>query len=101
LGVGFRLFIGVAEIAGALGLLLPGMTRKLPGLTSVAAGCLAFVVASATVLHIYRGETGPAVTTAILFFLASFVAYARWRVRPITPKGGSRSGTGTLVSSRA
>lgn len=100
LGVGFRLFLGVAEIAGAVGLVLPGITRKMPGLTSVAAGCLAFVVASATVLHIYRGETDSAVTTAILFLLAAFVAYARWRVRPIAPTAGSMSGTGTLVSSR-
>jgi putative oxidoreductase len=91
LGVPFRLFLGVAEIAGAVGLLLPAMTRKLPWLTPVAAGCLAFVVASATVLHVYRAETSSAVTTAILFLLAAFVAYGRWRIRPITARGGSRS----------
>ena len=92
LGVGFRLFLGVAEIAGAIGLLLPSMTRIMPGLTPVAAGCLAFVVASATVLHLSRGETGSAVTTAILFLLAAFVAHARWRVRPV------RSGEDVLAS---
>lgn len=84
LGVAFRLFLGVAEIAGAIGLLLPAMTRKLPWLTPVAAACLAFVVASATVLHVYRGETSPALTTAILFLLAAFVAYGRWRIRPVS-----------------
>ena len=89
LGVGFRLFLGVAEIAGAVGILLPAMTRKLPWLTPVAAGCLAFVVASATVLHLARNETSAAVTTAILFLLAAFVAYGRWRVRPIASRGGS------------
>jgi putative oxidoreductase len=89
LGVGFRLFLGVAEIAGAVGILLPAMTRKLPWLTPVAAGCLAFVVASATVLHLSRGETSAAVTTAILFLLAAFVAYGRWRVRPIARRSGS------------
>jgi len=87
LGVSFRLFLGVAEIAGAVGLILPAATRRMPWLTPVAAGCLAFVVASATALHLTRGETGPAVTTAVLFLVAAFVAYARWRVRPIAPRG--------------
>jgi uncharacterized membrane protein YphA (DoxX/SURF4 family) len=101
LGVGFRLFLGVAEIAGAIGMLLPAMTRKMPWLTPVASGCLAFVVASATVLHLFRSETGPAVTTAILFLLAAFVAYARWRVRPIAPRGSGRSAARALTSSPA
>lgn len=87
LGIAFRLFLGVAEIAGAVGVLLPAMTRRMPWLTPVAAGCLAFVVASATVLHLVRGETGAAVTTTVLFLLAAFVAYGRWRVRPIAPRG--------------
>jgi uncharacterized membrane protein YphA (DoxX/SURF4 family) len=86
LGVGFRLFLGVAEIAGAIGLLLPAMTRRMPWLTPLAAACLAFVVASATVLHLSRSETGSAITTSILFLLAVFVAYGRWRVRPIANK---------------
>lgn len=91
LGVPFRLFLGVAEIAGAIGLLLPAMTRKMPWLMPLAAGCLAFVVASATVLHLSRGETSASVTTAILFLLCAFVAYGRWRVRPVAPRVGSRS----------
>lgn len=99
LGVAFRLFLGVAEIAGAIGILLPAMTRKLPWVTPLAAGCLAFVVASATVLHLSRGETSSAVTTAILFLLAGFVAYARWRVRPITARSGSRSAVRAVESS--
>jgi pimeloyl-ACP methyl ester carboxylesterase len=90
LGVGFRLFLGVAEIAGGIGLLLPAMSRRMPWLTPVAAGCLAFVVASATALHLSRGETSSAVTTGTLCALATFVAYARWRMRPIARGSGSR-----------
>jgi uncharacterized membrane protein YphA (DoxX/SURF4 family) len=101
LGVGFRLFLGVAEIAGAIGLLLPATTRRMPRLTPVAAGCLAFVVASATVLHLFRDETSAAVTTAILFLLAAFVAYGRWRVRPIAPGGRGRYAARALTSSPA
>jgi len=101
LGVGFRLFLGVAEIAGAIGVLLPALTRMMPWLTAVAAGCLAFVVASATVLHLSRGEVSSAITTAILFLLATFVAYARWRMRPITPRSGNRSSAHASASSPA
>lgn len=101
LGVAFRLFLGVAEIAGAVGLLLPALTRKLPWLTPVAAACLAFVVASATVLHVVRSETGPAVTTAVLFLLAAFVAYGRWRVRPIAARSGRGAPARGMASSPA
>lgn len=100
LGVAFRIFLGVAEIAGAIGILLPAITRKLPWLTPLAGACLALVVASATLLHLYRGETSSAVTTAILFLLASSVAYGRWRLRPISPRGsgtGSPSGATSLA----
>lgn len=101
LGVAFRLFLGVAEIAGAIGVVLPAITRIMPWLTSLAAGSLGFVVASATVLHVARNEIGSAVITAILFLMAAFVAYARWRVRPIPARGGSRSDAHTLATPSA
>jgi uncharacterized membrane protein YphA (DoxX/SURF4 family) len=99
LGVPFRLFLGVAEIAGAIGLLLPALTRVSPWLTPLASACLAFVVASATVLHVSRGETSSAVSTVILFVLAAFVAWGRWKARPIAPRSRTRSGGG-LVAAR-
>jgi uncharacterized membrane protein YphA (DoxX/SURF4 family) len=78
-----RLFIGVAEVLAAIGLTLPGITRIQPWLISGAAAGLMIVTASATVLHISRGETSSAATTAILFALATVVAYMRWKVQPI------------------
>lgn len=98
LGVPFRLFLGFAEIAGAIGVILPAITRIMPWLTSLSAASLAFVVASATVLHVSRAETGSAVTTAILFIVAAAVAYGRWRVRPIAARSQSRSQTASLTS---
>lgn len=98
LGVGFRLFLGVAEIAGAIGLLLPGMLRRMPWLTVTAAGCLAFVVASATVLHMSRAETSAAVTTAVLCLVASFVAWGRWRRIP-RARGRGETPRGPVVVS--
>lgn len=84
LGEGFRLFLGVAEVLAAFGLILPGVTRILPGLTVWAAAGLMVVMASATVLHLSRGEAASAATTAVLFVLVTFVAYMRWKVMPIT-----------------
>ena len=86
LGVGFRLFLGVAELLAAIGLILPSVTRILPFLTSLAAAGLMIVMSSATALHIFRGETGSAVSAAILFVLVTIVAYTRWKVQPITAR---------------
>jgi putative oxidoreductase len=86
LGEGFRLFIGVAELLAAAGLILPGITRILPKLTALAAAGLMIVMSSATMLHLYKGENESAVSAAILFVLVTFVAYARWKVQPIAAR---------------
>jgi uncharacterized membrane protein YphA (DoxX/SURF4 family) len=82
----FRIFIGLAEVLAAIGLILPGVTRVMPWLVSWAAAGLMIVMASAAALHTSRGEVGPAITTAILFALVTFVAYMRWKVTPILPR---------------
>jgi hypothetical protein len=82
----FRLFVGISESLGALGLLLPGITGIRPWLTPWAALGLMIVAGSASVLHFSRGETGSAITTAILFVLLAFVAYMRWKVKPHLPR---------------
>lgn len=74
----FRIFLGIAEWLGAAGLILPGVTRIQPRLTTFAAAGLAIIVASASVLHTTRGETSSAITTAVLLLLCLFVAYMRW-----------------------
>ena len=86
LGVGLRLFIGVAELLAAAGLILPGVTRILPFLTALAAAGLMIVMGSATVLHIVRGEGGSAISAAVLFVLVTIVAYTRWKVQPIAAR---------------
>jgi hypothetical protein len=86
LGVGLRLFIGVAELLAAAGLILPGLTRVLPKLTALAAAGLMIVTSSATVVHLSRGEGSSAVTTAVLLVLVTLVAYMRWKVIPIAAR---------------
>ena len=82
----FQLFLGVAEIAAAAGITLPGLTRVQPWLVPCAAAGIVVVMVSATILHIARGEWSAAAITVLLLAIATFTAYARWRVAPIQPR---------------
>jgi hypothetical protein len=79
----FQLFLGVAEVASAVGLTLPGLTRILPFLVTWSAVGIMVVMVSATVYHLVRGELMSAVITVLLLVMATFVAYMRHRVLPI------------------
>jgi putative oxidoreductase len=87
MGSALRHFIGVAEVLAAIGLTLPGITRIMPWLVPSAAAGLMIVMISATIFHATRGEAGSAITTAILLAVVTFVAYMRWKVRPILRRG--------------
>lgn len=82
----FQLFLGVAEVMAAVGLILPGLTRVMPWLVAWAAAGIVIVMVSATILHLVRGEISAAATTAVLLAMAAFVAYMRQRVVPILPR---------------
>lgn len=71
-------FIGAAEVAGALGLILPGLTKIQPRLTAYAAAGLALVMVLAALFHVSRGELGMIAPPVVLFALSAFVAYGRW-----------------------
>jgi uncharacterized membrane protein YphA (DoxX/SURF4 family) len=86
-----RVFIGVAELFAGVGLILPGLTRILPWLTPLAAAGLMIVVGSATVFHLSRGEITSAISTAVIFVLLTFVAYMRWKVKPIAPREAAQA----------
>jgi len=79
----FQIFIGTAEVLAAFGLTLPGLTRILPWLVAWAAAGIMIVTASATALHLVRGEISSAAITLMLLVMATFVAYMRHRVHPI------------------
>jgi uncharacterized membrane protein len=81
--------IGVIEILGGLGLILPGLTRIQTRLTSMAALGLVIVMLGAAVWHIPRGEYPNIVMNLLLAGLAGFVAYGRWRLSPLKDKVSS------------
>jgi uncharacterized membrane protein YphA (DoxX/SURF4 family) len=91
IGEGLRVFIGVAEILAAIGLILPGLTRILPWLTALAAAGLMIVMGSASVFHLVRGETASAISAFVIFLLVSVIAYTRWKVAPITARRFARA----------
>jgi len=82
----FLHFIGVCEILGGIGLLLPSLLRIKPGLTPLAAAGLAIIMTGATVITLMGPMKGMVVTPLVACLLCIFVAYGRWRVRPITPR---------------
>ena len=69
-------FIGIAEIAGALGIVLPMATNTAPWLSPWAAVGLATIMLLAIVFHLRRHESP--VPALILFLLAAFVVYGRF-----------------------
>lgn len=71
-------FIGLAEIAGGLGVLLPMLSGVLPWLTPVAAALLALVMILASGFHFSRKEYPAIVINIVLLLLALFVAWGRW-----------------------
>jgi hypothetical protein len=78
----FIRFIGVAEVLGALGLILPGLLRIRPGLTPLAAAGLVIIMIGATAVTLAGGAVALALIPLVVGLLAAFVAYGRWRLAP-------------------
>jgi uncharacterized membrane protein len=66
--------IGLLEIAGAVGLVVPAATGILPWLTPLAAACLAATMAGAAALNLRRGETRAIPQNVVLGALSALVA---------------------------
>jgi uncharacterized membrane protein YphA (DoxX/SURF4 family) len=91
-------FIGVAEILGALGLVLPAATRILPRLTPLAAAALAVDMVLATLFHLVRGEAMAVPPTLVLAALLVFVAWGRAFRAPVAPRARTAASTPREVS---
>ncbi|MGE0444972.1 MAG: DoxX family protein [Vicinamibacterales bacterium] len=82
----FQVSLGVAEVAAAVGLTLPGLTRILPAAVAWAALGIVITMISATIWHVVRAEWSSAVITFVLLLMAGYVAYMRHRVMPIAAR---------------
>ena len=83
----FIRFIGVLEVLGALGLVLPALLRLRPSLTPLAAAGLVIVMAGAVGATLV---TGPVATALVPFAVGIFltvVAYGRWWLAALAATG--------------
>jgi hypothetical protein len=82
----FVRFLGVAEVLGAIGLILPGLVRIQPVLTPQAASGLVIIMIGATVLTlvgVVPVGAALALIPLVVGLLSAFVAYGRWRLVPL------------------
>lgn len=77
-------FIGIAELAAALGMVLPAALRIKPVLTPLAGLGLVLVMVLASGFHVLRGELFALPVTIGLGVLAGFVAWGRLRRAPVS-----------------
>ena len=70
--------IGLVEVLGAIGLILPAALDIAPVLSALAAAGLVITMLIATVVHLRRGETSSIPVTLVLAALAAFVAVMRF-----------------------
>ena len=97
LSQGFLTFIGVCEVLGALGLILPGVLRVRPGVTVLAAVAIALLTVCAAVYQVMAGQPESAVFALGVGALAAAVAYGRWKPAPL-PAGGRGRGRAAPAS---
>ena len=77
----FLRFLGMAEVLGAIGLILPGLLGIRPGLTPLAALGLVIIMIGATVLTLVGfvpSGVALALIPLVVGLLSAFVAYGRW-----------------------
>ena len=77
--------IGIIEVAGGLGLILPWLTGIQPQLVRLAAAGLALTMIGALITHISIGDPfGDMVPPIVLGVLAAFIAYGRTAILPLS-----------------
>lgn len=79
-------FIGVCELLGGLGLILPSLLRIKPILTPIAAVGLVTIMVFAIVYHLSKGESNVIVFNLSLGLAAVFIAWGRFKKAPIYSK---------------
>ena len=76
-------FIGVCEILGGLGLILPMLLRIKPILTPLAALGLIVIMIGAIVIAFIGGMPANAIVPIVVLILLALIAYGRWKSTPV------------------
>ena len=84
----FLHFIGACECLGALGLILPAVTRIRTGLVPLAAAGLTIIMIGATTVTVISMGVLPALVPAAVGLTTTWIAYGRARIAPLA--GASR-----------
>ncbi|MEZ7125324.1 DoxX family protein [Nonomuraea sp. AD125B] len=78
-------FIGICEVLGGVGLILPAMAKVKPVLTPLAGAGLTLTMILAAGFHIVRGEYALVPANLLLGGASALIAAGRWRLRPVAP----------------
>lgn len=83
----FLKFIGLCELLGGLGLILPGVFKRNQQLIPLAALGLLILMIGAVVVTFIPGGLKVAIMPLVVALLLAFVAYGRWRLSPLGYRG--------------
>lgn len=78
--------VGISEVLGGLGLLLPALTRIKPNLTVLAAYGLAFTMVLAVIVHVVVDQVATIGFPILLGVASYFVAWGRSKKVQIIPR---------------
>ena len=79
-------FIGISELLGAIGMIVPTLTRIQPKLTAYAGVGLAVIMVLAVIVHATRGEFSMIAMNLVLGALALLVTWGRLYKVPVLPR---------------
>jgi hypothetical protein len=80
---GLWTFLGAFGCVAGLGLILPGATNVLPGLTPIAAAAVAAQSVLISAFYIYYGDRSPLPYSVAMAIMAAFISYGRFALTPL------------------
>jgi hypothetical protein len=80
---GLWAFLGAFGCVAGLGLILPGATHVLPGLTAIAAAAVAAESLLISGFYVYYGDRSPMTYSVAMAVMAAFISYGRFALTPL------------------
>ena len=79
--------VGVLEVAGAVGIIMPAITKIMTWLVPLTAICFSLIQVTAIFIHANYGETAQFLAINLtLLAMSLFVLWGRWKKLPITAR---------------